>query len=170
VKKLLELASRSVAEVLNTLVFGAAGPVKPLASIFSATGDRTRDCLLQNCIPDGYDKSIFSVSVSEAAAKPLVKRGYNPNLHLAISMLRCFNAELNSTEVGGEPVCNLHSEESEYIKGAGSLPPYSHFYHLLLSKVLPKLSPIHADMFTAATTPTAIDDAVDAFFPRFSTA
>ncbi len=34
---------------------------------------------------------------NEAAAKPLAKRRYNPDLHLAIGMLRCFNAELNST-------------------------------------------------------------------------
>ncbi len=165
-KKRLALASKATADILNSLVFGARGPVKSLASIFGATGDRAGEGLLQNFIPDGYDKPIFPVSDNEAAAKPLVTGKYNPDLHLALGLLRTFNSELNSTEVGGEPVCNFHSETSEFIKGAGSLPPYSPFYFFFLSKILPKLSPFHANLFNETTTSGDMDKAAHSTFTR----
>ena len=106
-KKRVELASKATADLLNNSVFCVSGPVKRLAGILGGTGDRAGECLLQEIIPDGWTQSIFPNSDSEATTRPLLKGRYNPELHLAIGLLRMFDAEANSPVPGTPPQCDF---------------------------------------------------------------
>ena len=165
-KKRIELASKATADFLNNSVFNISGPVKSLAGYLGATGEYTGDCLLQNFIPEGYTQSIFPVNDAEFASKPLVKSKYNPELHLAIGMLRSFDASRNSTDVGGEPYCDFHSETSEHMRGAASLDVYGPLFFVMAKQILPKLSPLIGDLFCNAQTPEDIEKAMATSFTR----
>ena len=89
-KKRLELASRATAHWLNNSVFGMAGPIKTLARTLGAVCEHAGESLLEEILPDGFGLSVFPYSDSESSARPLVKNRYNPELHLAIGMLRIF--------------------------------------------------------------------------------
>jgi hypothetical protein len=163
-KKRVELASRAIADFLNNAVFNLGGPVKPLAGYRGATGDRAGQCLLQEIVPEGSMLSIFSVSDNESAARPLVKRRDDPDLHLAIGMLRIFDAEQNSVEAGCPPRCDFHNPL--YIEGAGMLEPYRPMFFVIAQQILPKLSPMLGDMFCNAKTPEEVAKVMHKTFTR----
>ena len=71
-KKRMELASKATAQWLNNAVFGMAGPVKSLSGYLGATGNRAGECLLEDVLPHGYEKTIFPYSDLESASRPLV--------------------------------------------------------------------------------------------------
>ena len=110
-KKRMEIASRAAANFLNSSVFGLPGPEKNLARTLGAVGDHAGECfkLLKEILRTGSKGKfpIFPFSDSEASARSLVKNPYTPELHLAIGMLRIFDAERNILE--GEPRCNFHA-------------------------------------------------------------
>ena len=163
-KKRVELASKATAVFLNNAVFNLSGPIKPLAGYLGATGDRAGECLLQEIVPDGSLLTIFPLSDAEAATRPLVKRRYNPELHLAIGMLRIFNAEDNNVEEGCPPQCNFHNPP--YIEGAGVLDPYGPMFFEMAKHILPKLSPLHGDMFCDANSPEEVAKVMGKTFTR----
>ena len=153
-KKRMELASRATAVWLNNSVFGMAGPVKGLARYLGATGDRAGECLLEDILPPGFELSIFPYSDAESAARPLVKGRYKPELHLAIGMLRIFNAEDNNLEAHSPPQCDFRREP--YIAGAAKLEPYGPLFFVMVRTILPKLSPMLGEMFCNAKTPDEV--------------
>ena len=108
-KKRVDLASKATAELLNNSVFCVSGPVKRLAACLGNTGERAGECVLQNLLPDGWTQSIFPISDTEATARPLVKGKYNQELHLAIGLLRMFDAEANSPVPGTPPQCDFRN-------------------------------------------------------------
>ena len=165
-KKRVELASKAAADFLNHTIFNTSGPVKSVARYLGATGEHAGECLLRNFIPEGYSQSIFPYSDTEAAGKPLVKGKYVPALHLAIGCLRVFNAEENSADPQGEPVCNFHSHTSVFIKGAACLDPYGPLFFVMVRHILPKLSPMLGDMFCNAATPQDVHKAMTSTFTR----
>ncbi len=128
------------------------------------TGERAGECLLQDIVPSGYTQTIFPVSDNESAARPLVKGNCNPDLHLAIGMLRIFNAEDNNLEVGGEPQCDFH--KAPYIQGAGALDAYGPLIFVIAQHILPKLCPMLGDMFCKAKTPDQVDKVMHSTFTR----
>ena len=71
IKRRIKLASRATANLLKQSVFPHCGPVKRLARVLGATGNYTRECLLQNIPPPGYDseRAIFPVSDLSASSK-----------------------------------------------------------------------------------------------------
>jgi hypothetical protein len=158
-RKRVELASTAVANMLNTLMFGIGGPVKRLAEVLGATGEHTGECVLQQIIPEGYTLPIFPLSDAEASSRPLVKNRYNPDLHIALGLLRCFDARQNSSKVGGEPYCDFHSHTKEFMKGVNALDPYGPLFFEMIRVILIKLSPIHADIFELADTPDEVEKA-----------
>jgi hypothetical protein len=91
-KKLIELASRATAEVLNSLIFSVSWPVKRLLEILGSTGEYVGECLLREAILQNYTKTISPLNDMEPASKPLVKEKYNADLHLAIGSLWFFDA------------------------------------------------------------------------------
>ncbi len=163
-KKRMELASRATAVWLNNSVFGIPGPVKSLARYLGATGDRAGECLLEDILPEGFELSIFPYSDNESSARPLVKGRYNAELHLAIGMLRSFNAEENNPVSGSSPQCNFRSEP--YIQGAAMLDPYGPLFFVMAVQILPKLSPILGEMFCNAKTPAEVSKVMESTFTR----
>jgi hypothetical protein len=164
-KKRIELASRATAGWLNSAVFGMAGPVKSLARYLGATGERAGECLLEEIIPQGFELShIFPYSDGESAARPLVKSRYNAELHLAIGMLRIFNAEDNHLEAHSPPQCNFRCEP--YIEGAAMLDPYGPLFFVMAAQILPKVSPMLGDMFCNAKSPEEVAKVMDSTFTR----
>ncbi len=85
--------------------------------------------------------------------KAALKNKYNPQLHLAIGMLRIFDATQNTPVAGGEPFCDFHSETLECMKGAGALPPYGPLFFELAREILPKLFPLIGDFFQQSRYP-----------------
>ena len=140
--------------------------MKSLAGFLGATGEHAGECLLGNFIPEGYTGSIFPTNDAESASKPLVKGKYDPDIHLAIGLLRIFNAKQNSTEAGGEPYCDFHSETSEYIKGSASLDVYGPLFFVLWKHILPKLSPLIGKLICSAQTPEEVERATATSFTR----
>ena len=165
-KKRVEQASKATADFLNNHVFAASGPVKSLCRSLGATGEHAGECLLQNFIPEGYAKSIFPYSDTESVSKPLVKGKYNPELHLAIGCLRIFNAEDNSADPRGEPMCNFHSDTSVFITGAASLDPYGPLFFVMARQILPKLCPMLGGLFCNAETVEEVQKAMSGTFTR----
>jgi hypothetical protein len=165
-RKRVELASAAVANMLNTSMFGIGGPVKRLAEVLGATGEHTGECVLQQIIPPGYTLPIFPLSDAEASSRPLVKNRYNPELHIAIGLLRCFDARENSVDGGGEPSCDFRSRTREYIKGVNALPHYGPLFFEMMKVILIKLSPIHAGIFNKAETSEGVETAAASAFKR----
>ena len=163
-KKRMELASKATAQWLNNAVFGMAGPVKSLSGYLGATGNRAGECLLEDVLPQGYEKTIFPYSDLESASRPLVKGRYKPELHLAIGMLRSFNAEDNNVEEHSPPQCDFHREP--YIDGASLLDTYGPLFFVIARTLLPKLSPILGDMFCNANTPEEVAKVMKSSFTR----
>ena len=162
-RKRVELASAAVANMLNTSIFGIAGPVQRLADVL---GVNTGECVLQPFIPPGYTLPIFPLSDAEASSRPLVKNRYNPELHIAIGLLRCFDARENSVDGGGEPSCDFRSRTREYIKGVNALPHYGPLFFEMMKVILIKLSPIHAGIFNKAETSEGVETAAASAFKR----
>lgn len=160
----MDVASRATADFLNHAVFNLSGPVKPLSGFLGATGDRAGECLLQKIVPKGSLLSIFPVSDSEATARPLLKSRYDPELHLAIGMLRIFNAGCNSVEEGCPPQCDFHN--APYIEGAGMLDTYGPMFFVMAQNILPKLCPMLGDMFCDAKTPEKVAKVMRSTFSR----
>jgi len=163
-KKRMELASRATAHWLNNSVFGMAGPVKTLARTLGAVGEHAGESLLEEILPDGFELSVFPYSDSESPARPLVKNRYNPELHLAIGMLRIFNAEENNPDAHSPPQCNFHSEP--YIEGAAMLDTYGPMFFVMARTILPKLSPMLGTMFCNAKTPDEVSKVMHSTFTR----
>ncbi len=151
---------------MNNSIFPLGCPVKSLAAYLEATGEHAGECLLQDLIPKGNSLSIFTSNDSKAASKPLVKSKYNPELHLTGGLLCIFNYTKNSSEVGGEPSCNFHSETSQYMIGAGSLPAYRPLFFVITRHILPKLAPLIRDIFAKVKTPSQVEKAMDITFTR----
>jgi hypothetical protein len=149
----MELASKATADLMNTAIFPISGPEQSLAEYLGATGRHAGVCLLRNFIPIGYRKPIFPMTDAEAASKPLVKNKYNSQLHLAIGMLRIFDATQNTPVAGGEPFCDFHSSTLECMKGAGALPPYGPLFFEMAREILPKLCPHHRRFIQQSTYP-----------------
>ena len=103
-------------------------------------------------------------SDSEATALPLLKGGYNQELHLAIGLLRMFDAEANSLVQGNPPQCDFRN--SPYIEAGGKLNEYGPLYFVITEQILPKLSPKLGDMFCNANTPEQVAKAMQATFTR----
>ena len=158
----MELASKATADLLNNSVFCVSGPVKRLAACLGNTGERAGECVLQDIIPDGWTQSIFPISDSEATALPLLKGGYNQELHLAIGLLRMFDAEANSPVQGNPPQCDFRN--SPYIEAGGKLNEYGPLFFVITEQILPKLSPKLGDMFCNANTPEQVAKAMQATF------
>ena len=163
-KKRVELGSRATAEWLNHEVFCLSGPVARLAACLGATGDLAKECLLKEILPPGFKQALFPYSDSESASKPLVKRRYNADLHLAIGMLRVFNAEENSTEAGGTPQCDFHNPP--YMEGAGRLDQYGPLFFEMAETILPKLSPVLGELWDNAKTPDKVAEVMQSQFTR----
>ena len=163
-KKRVDLASRATADFLNNSVFSVSGPVKRLAACLGNTGDRAGECVLQNILPDDWTLSIFPVSDNEATARPLIKGKYNHELHLAIGLLRMFDAEANSPVPGTPPQCDFRN--TPYMEAGGVLNPYGPLFFPIAENILPKLSPILGDMFCNANTPEQVAKAMQATFTR----
>ena len=144
-----------------------SGPVKHLASILGATGEHAGECVLKQFLPPGFKpQAIFPVSDMEATAKPLAKGRYKPDLHVALGFLRQFDATQNSTQEGGEPCCDFHNTESEYIKGAASLDPYGPLFFVIAGEIIPALSPMLGKIFCNVSTPADVGRAFDKSFLR----
>ena len=148
-----------------------AGPVKSLSSYLGATGNRAGECVLEDILPQGYEKTIFPYSDLESASRPLVKGRYKPELHLAIGMLRSFSAEEscedNNVEEHSPPQCDFHREP--YIEGASlldSVDTYGLLFFVIARTLLPKLSPILGDMFCNANTPEEVAKVMKSSFTR----
>jgi hypothetical protein len=163
-KKRMELASRATAIWLNNSVFGMAGPVKSLARYLGATGDRAGECLLEDILPPGFELSIFPYSDTEAASRPLVKGRYKPEMHLAIGMLRTFNAEHNNVEANSPPQCDFR--RAPYIEGAANLDAYGPLFFVMMRTILPKLSPKLGEMICNAKTPEEVCKVMQSTFTR----
>ena len=163
-KKRVDLASRATADFLNNSVFSVSGPVKRLAACLGNTGDRAGECVLQNILPDDWTLSIFPTSDTEATARPLVKGKYNQELHLAIGLLRMFDAEANSPVPGTPPQCDFRN--TPYMEAGGVLNPYGPLFFPIAENILPKLSPILGDLFCKANTPEQVAKAMQATFTR----
>lgn len=163
-KKRVELGSRATAEWLNNEVFCLSGPVARLSACLGATGDLAKECLLKEILPAGFKQAIIPYSDIESASKPFIKRRYNADLHLAIGMLRIFNAEENSTEAGGMPQCDFHNPP--YIEGAAELDPYGPIFFEIAETILPKLSPVLGEMWNNAKTPDKVAEVMQSQFTR----
>ena len=163
-KKRVDLASKATADLLNNSVFCVGGPVKRLAACLGNTGERAGECLLQDLLPDGWTQSIFPISDTEATARPLLKGRYNEELHLAIGLLRMFNAEANSPVQGNPPQCDFRN--TPYIEAGGVLDEYGPMFFVIAESILPKLSPMLGDMFCNANTPDQVAKAMQATFTR----
>ena len=111
------MASQKTANFLNHCVFGHAGPIRAFAKTLGATGEYQSQCLLEQYLPPGYSKPIFPLNDNDVAGGPLVKGGYQAERHLAIGLLRVFDATLNSTQAGGEPVFDWHDKHGQYMRG-----------------------------------------------------
>ena len=120
--------------------------------------------MLQDIILDGWTQSIFPISDSEATARPLLKGGYNQELHLAIGLLRMFDAEANSPVPGNPPQCDFR--KTPYIEANGVLSEYGPIFFVIAAHILPKLSPMLGDMFCNANTPEQVAKAMQATFTR----
>ena len=96
VKKRLDMAARSLADFLNTSIFGAGGPVKAYAKALGATSEHIGISLLDGFCGSNYKKVIFPTSDALAAGSPLVKGDYNDKreLHFTIGLLRVFDAQV----------------------------------------------------------------------------
>ena len=166
-RKRVESASTAVANLLNTQFFGISGPVKRLAAILGATGEHAGESLLEAILPEGHTKPIFSLNDALAAAGPLLKkRPYNAELHLAIGLLRVFDATQTSSEPGGEPRCDFHSETQDYLVGVSVLDPYGPLFFEMIRVVLAKLSPLHLETWDSAEEPGHADEAAKDFMWR----
>ena len=163
-KKRVDLASKATADFLNNSVFSVSGPVKRLAACLGNTGDRAGECVLQDLLPDDWTQSIFPISDTEATARPLVKGKYNQELHLAIGLLRMFDAEANSPVPGTPPQCDFRN--TPYMEAGGVLNPYGPMFFPIAENILPKLSPMLGDMFCNANTPEQVAKAMQATFTR----
>ena len=163
-KKRVELASRATADLLNNSIFNLSGPVEGLAGYLGAAGEHAGECLLRSLVPEGCTQSIFPLSDNEAAAKPFLASDYNPELHLAVGMLRIFNAEENSAEEGGEPYCDFRS--APYITGAAALDAYGPLFLVIAKHILPRLCPMLGKMLCGAKTPAEVHRAMNATFTR----
>ena len=153
-KKSMELASRATAVWLNNLVFGIPGPVNSLARYLRATGNRAGECLLEDIIPEGFELSSFPYSDNESAAMPSVNGRYNPQLHLAIGMLRS----------SSPPQSDFRREP--YIQGAVMLDPYGSLLFVMAGHILLKLSPILGEMFCNAKTPYEVTNVMQTTFTK----
>ena len=163
-KKRVDLASRATADFLNNSVFSVSGPVKRLAACLGNTGDRAGECVLQDLLPDDWTLSIFPTSDTEATARPLIKGKYNHELHLAIGLLRMFDAEANSPVPGIPPQRDFR--KTPYIEAGGVLSEYGPIFFVIAAHILPKLSPMLGDMFCNANTPEKVARAMQATFTR----
>ena len=163
-KKRVDLASRATADFLNNSVFCVGGPIKRLAACLGNTGDRAGECVLQNILPDDWTLSIFPTSDTEATARPLVKGKYDHELHLAIGLLRMFDAKANSPVPGTPPQCDFRN--SPYMEAGGVLNPYGPLFFSIAENILSKLSPVLADMFCNAADPVQVAKAMNAKFTR----
>ena len=163
-KKRMEIASRAAANFLNSSVFGLPGPEKSLARTLGAIGDHAGECLLKEILrTDSKGKlPIFPFSDSEASARPLVKNPYNPDLHLAIGMLRIFDAERNSLD--GESQCNFHA--APYIQGTAQLDVYVPMFFEIAHAVMEALSPLQGAMFCKAKSPEQVAKVMQSTFSR----
>ena len=110
-KKRVDLASKATAELLNNSIFCVGGPVKRLAACLGNTGERAGECVLQNLLPEGFTQSVFPISDNESTARPLLKGSYNQELHLAIGLLRMFDAEANSPVPGNFYATGLPTQQ-----------------------------------------------------------
>ena len=163
-KKRVDLASKATADLLNNSVFCVGGPVKRLAACLGNTGERAGECVLQNLLPEGFTQSVFPISDTEATARPLLKGSYNQELHLAIGLLRMFDAEANSPVPGNPPQCDFRN--TPYIEAGGVLSEYGPIFFVIAAHILPKLSPMLGDMFCNANTPEKVARAMQATFTR----
>ena len=153
--------------MLNTQFFGISGPVKRLGAILGATGEHEGESVLQAILPEGHTKPIFPLSDALATAGPLLKkRPYNAELHLAIGLIRVFDATRNSSEPGGEPRCNFHSETQDYLIGVAALDPYGPLFFEMIRVVLAKLSPMHYELWDSVEKPEHVDEAAEDFMWR----
>jgi DNA-binding XRE family transcriptional regulator len=120
--------------------------------------------LLEEILPQGFELSIYPFSDNESAARQLVKGRYNPELHLAIGMLRIFNAEDNNLEAHSAQQCNFRSEP--YLTGAAMLDPYGPLFFVMAAQILPKVPPILGEMFCNAKRPEEVAKMMNSTFTR----
>ena len=165
-KRRLTLASQKLANFLNNCVFGLCGPMDIFSKTLGATGKYKSMCLLAKYLSKGYSRPIFPLSDNDVAGGPLVKDGYNALRHLAIGLLRVFDANLNSTQPGGEPYFNWHDEEGQHMLGAGDVPPYGPMSTHIWNHSLAMLCPKYKSLLETAITTTGVSHAVASRFNR----
>ena len=90
--------------------------------------------------------------------------GQGQELHLAIGLLRMFDAEANSPVPGTPPQCDFRN--TPYMEAGGVLNPYGPLFFSIAENILSKLSPILADMFCNAADPVQVAKAMNAKFTR----
>jgi len=97
-----------------------------------------------------------------------VKGRYQPELHLALGLMRMFNAELNSTQPGGQPVFNWHNppEEGGPMIGAGGADVYGPMSISVWECTIANLSSKHKSLLDNARTVEGVVHAVNASFNR----
>ena len=160
------MASQKTANFLSNSVFGHGGPIRALARSLGATDKYQSRCLLEQYLTPGYSKPIFPLNDNDVAGGPLVKGGYQAERHLAIGLLRVFDATLNSTQAGGEPVFDWHDKYGQHMRGVGSAAVYGPLSTHIWTASLSTLCPKYKALFDAANTVEGVSRAVAAQFNR----
>jgi hypothetical protein len=160
------MASQKTANFLNNSVFGHAGPIRAFASTLGATGQYQSQCLLEQYLTPGYSKPIFPLNDNDVAGGPLVKGRYHAERHLAIGLLRVFDAKLNSAQAGCEPVFDWHDKQGQHMLGVGSAAVYGPLSTYIWDASLSALCPKYKALFDAANTAEGVSRAVSAQFNR----
>jgi len=160
------MASQKTANFLSNSVFGHGGPIRALARTLGATGQYQSRCLLEQYLTPGYTKPIFPLNDNDVAGGPLVKGRYHAERHLAIGLLRVFDAKLNTTQEGGEPVFDWHDKQGQHMVGVGSAAVYGPLSTYIWDASLSVLCPKYKALFDAAKTVEGVARAVSAQFNR----
>jgi hypothetical protein len=158
-KKRIEIASRATAHLCNNVFFAGGGPHKKYAKTLGATGDFSGTGLLDQFTPTDYTKPLFPTKDEEANFKALAKMRGNDELNLAIGLLRMFDAERNSAHVGGEPRCNFHNTNNDFVVGGSALDHYGPLWFPIYNTVLLALSSIYKAQLSW-TSPSGVQSAM----------
>ena len=125
VAKRIEEAAETLADFLNTFVFGFNGPDPFLAKVLCAAGQT--GSLLAPHIPAGYSGRIIPKTLKEAKKFPLNKA--EPQLLLALGFLRRYDASRNNTIPSQSPQCNFSAPPgTQIMRGVQRLDKYGELF------------------------------------------
>jgi hypothetical protein len=114
-QKRLDAAAVSLADMLNTHVFGHNGPTGALCETMGVSKGTK---VLGNYMPDTYTGPAIPRKETECNAIPAAKEA-PPHLVLALGLLRRFDAERNSAVPNQSPQCSF--KNTPIIKGLNRL-------------------------------------------------